>query len=113
MNEAEGSRGVHFKPRPRLIILSPYAEQGRRIVSSIGDSQPSTSSNYSWSFLDDVSAQSEESEDEADSIRDQLVRYLREPRISMDIDVLQFWKIHKNNYPELSALARRYLCKFK
>ena len=72
------------------------------------DNQPSTSS--SWSFLeDDAAIQSEESQDEADGMREQLVRYLREPRVPMDTNVLEFWKTHKGIYPDLAQLARRYL----
>ena len=60
--------------------------------------------------MDEDDVQSEESQDEVDNIRDQLNRYLREPRVAMDTDVLQFWNTHKSTYPELSELARRFLC---
>ena len=88
--------------------MTPCAEEGRSAEAS-SNSQPISGSR---SFLDD-DVQSEEWQNEVDSIRDQLYRYLREPRVSIDTDVLQFWKTHKSTYPtypELSELARRFLC---
>ena len=88
--------------------MTPCAEEGRSAEAS-SNSQPISGSR---SFLDD-DVQSEEWQNEVDSIRDQLYRYLREPRVSIDTDVLQFWKTHKSTYPtyhELSELTRRFLC---
>ena len=40
--------------------------------------------------------QSEEPQDEANGMREQLVQFLREPRVPMDTDVLEFWKTQRD-----------------
>ena len=38
------------------------------------------------------------------------VRYRNEPSLAEDKNVLDWWKIRKEEYPNLARLARKYLC---
>ncbi|CAG8446528.1 17985_t:CDS:2, partial [Dentiscutata erythropus] len=40
---------------------------------------------------------------------DELVKYLQEPLVNCNIDILTFWKLHEKDYPNLSKMARDFL----
>ncbi|XP_041460598.1 E3 SUMO-protein ligase ZBED1-like [Lytechinus variegatus] len=42
--------------------------------------------------------------------RDEINRYLREPKVRMSGDPLSWWKLEEGKFPTLAAMARKYLC---
>ncbi|GBC52400.2 zinc finger BED domain-containing protein RICESLEEPER 2-like [Rhizophagus irregularis DAOM 181602=DAOM 197198] len=43
------------------------------------------------------------------SYSDELKAYLNEPPANFDMDILAFWKVHENKFPNLSKMARDFL----
>ncbi|CAB4437317.1 unnamed protein product [Rhizophagus irregularis] len=43
------------------------------------------------------------------SYSDELEAYLNEPPANFDMDILAFWKVHENKFPNLSKVARDFL----
>ncbi|GBC26953.2 zinc finger BED domain-containing protein RICESLEEPER 2-like [Rhizophagus irregularis DAOM 181602=DAOM 197198] len=43
------------------------------------------------------------------SYSDELEAYLNEPLANFDMDILAFWKVHENKFPNLSKMARDFL----
>ena len=45
-----------------------------------------------------------------DIARAEVLRYRSEAAIPVDQDPLKWWAVHKNLYPNMSRIARKYLC---
>ena len=45
-----------------------------------------------------------------DIVQSELLRYKTEPSISVDQPPLHWWSVHQHLYPNVSKLARKYLC---
>ena len=61
-------------------------------------------------FLTDASTQETTPATHKDILQSEMLRYKTEPPISVDRNPLQWWATHSYVYPNLSIMARKYLC---
>ena len=48
----------------------------------------------------------------ADRIQSEMLRYLSEPEIDIETDILDWWMPHENTYPLMSQCAKMYYRQF-
>jgi hypothetical protein len=87
-------------------VAPPESEDDISVVDA-GNEQAERSNGarpFKRRRLEDFEGDSEVSTDIAE-----IERYLKEPLISLDMSVLEWWKLHQTIYPKLAAMARVYL----
>ena len=45
-----------------------------------------------------------------EKIKKQLVVFCAEEQVTLDTDILAWWRVHEERFPDLAPLARKYLC---
>lgn len=84
------------------------ADLARRVVECKTEPTTLAVNGTASSIFAKILKQPSESHEDA-AIATEVLRYLREPIIAEDRDVLDYWKQNEANFPNLSVLASKYL----
>ena len=96
-----------------LVMMGPQPDTGNQSSPSEA-TDAASSSTSSWNAILTESEQTAESQDEEETIAEELNRYLKEKLLPIqtggDKEMLLYWKRNSSAFPHLVELARRYLC---